>query len=275
MKSTIFYYYAFIIGPQFTIIGVGVGIAAISLIAVIITIIAAKIRINVIQVRTLSLKETGMLPTLSITEENHLHSVPCVTIEQNEQSDEEKQEFEISDDDPNYSTVRSLKGTPSNKHPAFVPPHKKTEMSENMGDSYTYSIVKKRCTNPAAKNYEEIDLTPCAEESLSVEREKQTQESSETWNDSHVYSVVNKKSTKTAVKSHAEVEDARNDYLYAVVDKKKPKIQPRSSDYEELEAFQLNNNSNNPSCSVTYTEDPMNITFKQEDDAPEIPSFLM
>ena len=99
------------------------GIAAISLIAVIITIIAAKIRINIIQVRTSSLKETGMLPTYSITEENHLHSVPCVTVEQNEQSDEEKQEVEISNDDPNYSTVRSLKGTPSNKRPAFVLPH--------------------------------------------------------------------------------------------------------------------------------------------------------
>ena len=105
------------------------GIAAISLIAVIITIIAAKIRINVIQVRTSSLKETGMLPTYSITEENHLHSVPCVTVEQpcvtveqNEQSDEEKQEVEISDDDPNYSTVRPLKSTPSNKCPAFVLP---------------------------------------------------------------------------------------------------------------------------------------------------------
>ena len=106
------------------------GIAAISLIAVIITIIAAKIRINIIQVRTSSLKETGMLPTYSITEENHLHSVlcvtveqPCVNVEQNEQSDEEKQEVEISNDDPNYSTVRSLKGTPSNKRPAFVLPH--------------------------------------------------------------------------------------------------------------------------------------------------------
>ena len=229
------------------------GIAAISLIAVIITIIAAKIKVNAIQARTSSLNETRMLPTFSVTEENHLHSVPpCVTVEHNEQSDEE---FEVSDDDPNYSTVRPLKCTPNNKLPAFILPHKKIEMSESMVDSCTYSMVKKRCTNAAEKNYEEIDLTPCTEESLSVEREKQTHKSSETWNDSHVYSVVNKKSTKTAVKCHAEVEDAHDD--------------------EELKAFQLNNHSNNPSCSVTDTkiiEDLVNI---QEDDAPEIPPFHM
>ena len=245
-------------------LGIGVGIAVISLIGLIITIaVIIKIRI---QAHTLSLKETRKPPSVSIAEENHLHSIaiPCVTdhsqhendkvdpakiIEQNEQSEnDENLEFEISDDDPNYSTVRPLESTTHiNKLPSFVPLHKKVERnkslqtSENMGDLCAYSIAKKRFINAAAKNYEEIDLTPCIKETSSVQqREDQTQNSSETWNDSHVYSAVNKKkSTKTSVK-----EDSHGNYLYAVVDKKRPKIPPRSSDCKELEALQLNNHGN-------------------------------
>ena len=144
-----------------------------------------------------------------------------------------------------------------------------------MGNLCAYSITKKRFTNAAAENYEEIDLTPCVEETplnISVQQRDQTPRfnSSETWNDSHVYSVVNKKkSTKTSVN-----EDSHDNYLYAVVDKKKPKIPPRSSDCKELETYQLNNHGNdsevNPRCSVadkkikSINEDQDCVILKQD-----------
>ena len=252
----LFFFLYFLLAIWFKLsLGIGVGIAVISLIRVMII----KIKINRIRAHTLSLKETRKPPSVSIAEENLLHSIatiPCVTdhsrhennkvdpvkiIEQNEQSEnDENLEFEISDDDPNYSTVRPLESTTHiNKLPSFVPLHKKVERKQISGDLCASSIAKKRFTNAAEKNYEEIDLTPCVEETplnISVQQREDAQ-IQKTWKDSHVYSVVNKKkSTKTSVN-----EDSHDNYLYAVVDKKKPKTPPRSS---ELEALQLNNHGN-------------------------------
>ena len=217
------------------------------------------------------------------------------------------QEFEITEDDPNYSTIASLKGTQCvDKFPVYAPVverRKKSHTSEDWDGSH-YDTVEN--TNVAARNYEEIDLTPY-DVSVKRETETQTQKGSETWDPSHIYSVVNKKSTMTAVKCHAEIEGTHGN-LYAVVDKEKPKIPPRSSDYEALElndpsnemySNEVNNEGGNPQLMTDSISDTLfdpnysiinkktkpnitehiisysteNISFEQEKDVPEASPF--
>ena len=151
------------------------------------------------------------------------------------------QEVEITDNDPNYSAVTSLKDAQ-----CFTPGHnevkrkKKSYASDYWDGSHSATVMKKIFTN-GASNYEQIDLTPC---DVSVQKETQMQRGSETWDPSHIYSAVNKKSTKTAVKKTAVKSTHDNCLIYAVVDKKKPKVPPRSSDHGELDALESNDPGN-------------------------------
>ena len=218
------------------------------------------------------------------------------------------QYFEITDNDPNYSAVTSLKDAQCIDK--FPPVHNEVERKKKSyasdywawDGSHSATVMKKTFTT-AASNYEEIDLTPC---DVSVQKETQMQKGSEKWDPSHTYSIVNKKSTKTAVKKTTVKSTHDNCLIYAVVDKKKPKVPPRSSDYGELDALELNDPGNEmysnvvnsmkkkpqlklndpvsdtcdhkktkPKCQVTdyILDSTEKITFEQEEEAPEIPPF--
>ena len=152
-------------------------------------------------------------------------------------------EFGITENDPNNSTVTSLKDAQCiNKFPLVhneVERKKKSYASDYWDGSHSATAMKKTFAN-ASRNHKEIDLTPC---DVSVQKETQMQKGSETWDPSHIYSTVNKKS-KTARKCSAEVEETHDNCLYAVVNKKKPKRPPRNIDYGELEALELNDPGN-------------------------------
>ena len=225
-------------------IGVGVGIGTFLLLTIISIISSITLfRLYLIQTRIKNKTGVCIASTPNVTE-----NLPATELENGETyKDLSNQEFEITENDLNYSTVTSLKGTRCNDK--FSPVHnerkKKSYASDNRDCSAT--VMKKTFTN-AASNYEEIDLTPC---DVSVQKETQMQKGPETWDPSHIYSAVNKKST-TAVKKTAMKSTNDNSLIYAVVDKKKPKVPPRSS-------------------VTDYILD--STAFEQEEEAPEIPPF--
>ena len=226
-------------------IGVGVGIGAFLLLTIISVISSITLfRLYLIQTRIKNKTGVCIASTLNVTE-----NLPATELENGETyKDLSNREFEITENDLNYSTVTSLKGTQCSDK--FSPVHnerkKKSYASDNRDCSAT--VMKKTFTN-AASNYEEIDLTPC---DVSVQKETQMQKGPETWDPSHIYSAVNKKSTKTAVKKTAVKPTNDNSLIYAVVDKKKPKVPPRSN-------------------VTDYILD--STAFEQEEEAPEIPPF--
>ena len=179
-------------------------------------------------------KETGVsiASTLHITE-----NLPAMELENRETHEDLN--------DPNNSTVTSLKDAQCiNKFPLVhneVERKKKSYASDYWDGSHSATVMKKTFAN-ASRNRKEIDLTPC---DVSVQKETQMQKGSETWDPSHIYSTVNKKS-KTAGKCSAEVEGTRDNCLYAVVNKKKPKIPPRNIDYGALEL--------NDPCNEMYSK---------------------
>ena len=287
-------------------IGVGVGIGAFLLLTII-SIISSITFCRLYLIQTHIKNDTGVCITST---PNVTENLPATELENGEtREDLSNQEVEITDNDPNYSALTSLEDAQCfNKLPPGhneVKRKKKSYASDYWDGSHSATVMKKIFTN-AASNYEEIDLTPC---DVSVQKETQMQRGSETWDPSHIYSAVNRKSTKTAVKKTAMKSTRDNCLIYAVVDKKKPKVPPRSSDYGELDALELNDPGNEmysnvvkkksqlklsdpvsdtcdpnysvidkktkPKCQVTdyipdFTE---KITFEQEEEAPEIPPF--
>ena len=226
-------------------IGVGVGIGAFLLLTIISSIIIL-FRLYLIQTHVKNKTGVYIASTLNITE-----NLPATELENGETyKDLSNREFEITENDLNYSTITSLKGTRCGDK--FSPVHnerkKKSYASDNRDCSHSATVMKKTFTN-AASNYEEIDLTPC---DVSVQKETQMQKGPETWDPSHIYSAVNKKSTKTAVKETAMKSTHDNCIIYAVVDKKKTKVPPRSSVTDYI---------------------PDSTAFEQEEEAPEIPPF--
>ena len=287
-------------------IGVGVGIGAFLLLTII-SIISSMTLCRLYLIQTHVKDDTGVCitSTLNVTE-----NLPATELENREtREDLSNQDFEITDNDPNYSAVISFKDAHCINQ--FPPVH--YEVERNRDDSHSATVIKKTFAN-AASNYEEIDLTPC---DVSVQKENQMQKGSETWDPSHIYSAVNKKSTKTAVKKTAVKSTHDNCLIYAIVDKKKPKVPPRSSDYGELDtlesnALELNDPGNEmysnvvssmkkrpqlelndpvsdtcdpnysvidkktkPKCQVTdyILDSTEKITSEQEEGAPEIPPF--
>ena len=228
-------------------IGVGVGIGTFLLLTIISIISSITLfRVYLIQTRIKNKTGVYIASTLNVTE-----NLPATELENGETyKDLSNREFEITENDLNYSTITSLKGTRCGDK--FSPVHnerkKKSYASDNRDCSHSATVMKKIFIN-AASNYEEIDLTPC---DVSVQKETQMQKGPETWDPSHIYSAVNKKSTKTAVKKTAEKPTNDNSLIYAVVDKKKPKVPPRSSVTDYI---------------------PDSTAFEQEEEAPEIPPF--
>ena len=285
-------------------IGVGVGIGAFLLLTII-SIISSITFCRLYLIQTHVKNKTGVCiaSTPNVTE-----NLPATELEnRGTHEDSSNQEFGITENHPSHSTVISLKGTRCiDKFPSVHNERKKKSYaSDNRDGSHSATVIKKTFTT-AASNYEEIDLTPC---NVSVQKENQMQKGSETWDPSHIYSAVNKKSTKTAVKKTAVKSTHDNCLIYAVVDKKKPKVPPRSSDYGALESndpgnemysnvvnsikkmsqlklndpvsdtcdpnYSVIDKKTKPKCQVTdYIPDSTEkITFEQEEEAPEIPPF--
>ena len=229
--------------------------------------------------------ETGVCiaSTHNVTENLHVIEL---------ENTETREDLFIQDEnDPNYTAVTSFKDAQCINKFSLV--HNEVEQKKKSyasDGSHSDTVIKKTFTN-AASNYEEIDLTPC---DVSVQKETQMQKGSETWDPSHIYSAVNKKSTKTTGKCNGEIEGMCDNCLYAIVNKKKPKIPPRSFDYEELEALELNDpgyemysnskvgkpqlilqDTRDPSYSVIdkKTKQVTDYSPEQEEEAPEIPPF--
>ena len=284
-------------------IGVGVGIGAFLLLTIISIISSITLcRLYLIQTHIKNKTGIGIASTLNVTE-----NLPATELENREtHEDLSNQDFEITDNDPNYSAVTSFKHAQCiDKFPPVhneVERKKKSYASDYWDGSHSATVMKKTFTN-AASSYEEIDLTP---RDVSVQKETQ---GSETWDPSHIYSAVNKKSTKTAVKKTAVKSTRDNCLIYAIVDKKKPKVPPRSRGLDTLELndpdnemysnvvnsmkkkpqLELNDpvsdtcdpnysaidKKTKPKCQVTdYIPDSTEkITFEQEEEAPEIPPF--
>ena len=241
-------------------------------------------RLYLIQTHVKNKTGVGIASTTNVTE-----NIPATELENGETcKDLSNREFKITENDLNYSTVTSLKVT---------------RCSDKFPPVHNERFAK------ASRNYKEIDLTLC---DVSVQKETRMQKGSETWDPSHIYSAVNKKSTKTALKKTTVKSNEEITALYAVVNKKKPKVQPRSSEYGGLDSLELNDPGNDmysnvvnsmkkkpqlklndpvsdtcdpnysvidkktkPKCQVTdYIPDSTEkITIEQEEEAPEIPLF--
>ena len=239
-----------------------------------------------IQIRVKNKTGVCIASTPNVTE-----NLPATELENREtREDLSTQDFVITENDPNHSAETSLKGAKCiNKSPPVHNEVEQRKKSYASDGSHSATVMKKTFIN-AASNYEEIDLTPC---DVSVQKETQMQKGSEKWDPSHIYSAVNKKSPKTAGKcnaENAEKEGMCDNCLYAVVNKKKQKIPPRSFDYGELEALEVNEMYSNskggePQLILRDTRDPsysvIDKKIKQvtdyipelEEQAPEIPSF--